>query len=82
MQDRDIFIYFLFLFFFLTFIYLFFSESRMTEIESNHSKVDEITPLLPRQRQGSWENDAKKSAKKPSVWYVIAPLFGLTLCFG
>ncbi|KAI7866950.1 major facilitator superfamily domain-containing protein [Mucor mucedo] len=54
----------------------------MTGSEAGQSKTDEVTPLLPRQRQGSWENDAKRTAKKPSVWYVIAPLFGLTLCFG
>lgn len=53
----------------------------MTQSEASHSKVDEVTPLLPRQRQGSWENDAKRTAKKPSVWYVIGPLFGLTLSF-
>ncbi|KAG2194642.1 hypothetical protein INT47_002326 [Mucor saturninus] len=54
----------------------------MTGSEAGQSKTDEVTPLLPRQRQGSWENDAKRTAKKPSVWYAIAPLFGLTLCFG
>lgn len=54
----------------------------MTGTDPNQSKLDEVTPLLPSQKQGSWENDAKKTAKKPSVWYVIAPLFGLTLCYG
>jgi hypothetical protein len=54
----------------------------MAEIETNHHKIDEVTPLLPRQRQGSWENDAKKPAKKPSPWFIIAPLFSLTFCLG
>lgn len=54
----------------------------MTETGSKKNKT-EVTPLLPeRQRQGSWENDAKRVAKKPSAWYVIIPLFFLTFCFG
>ncbi|CAO3624443.1 unnamed protein product [Mucor hiemalis] len=50
--------------------------------ETEHHKVDEVTPLLTRQRQGSWENDAKRPAKKPSAWYIIIPLFVLTFGFG
>lgn len=54
--------------------------------ERNHKVVDEVTPLLSRQRQGSLEMDAKKNpavtAKKPSPWFIIAPLFGLTFSFG
>lgn len=50
--------------------------------ETEHHKVDEVTPLLTRQRQGSWENDAKRPAKKPSAWYIIIPLFALTFGFG
>ncbi|KAG2233200.1 hypothetical protein INT48_007620, partial [Thamnidium elegans] len=51
-------------------------------IKSKQNKT-EATPLLSsRQRQGSWENDAKKVAKKPSAWYIIIPLFFLTFCFG
>jgi hypothetical protein len=54
----------------------------MSETEPTHHKSDEVTPLLPRQRNGSWENDAKISAKKPSPWYIIIPTFALTFCFG
>lgn len=50
--------------------------------ETDHHKADEVTPLLTRQRQGSWENDAKSPAKKPSAWYIIIPLFALTFSFG
>lgn len=51
-------------------------------MSKNHRKSDEIEPLLSHQRQGSWENDAKMSAKKPSPWYIIIPLFALTFTFG
>ncbi|GAA5795438.1 hypothetical protein HPULCUR_000796 [Helicostylum pulchrum] len=46
----------------------------MTETGSKKNKT-EVTPLLPeRQRQGSWENDAKRVAKKPSACALYAPM--------